>query len=177
MKRASITLATLALFALACVDQTTPTAPAPGTLFANVQGNGVVHRVSVGSSDGNPFPHGTDGNFSLIALVKADGGVSGQWQDAFGRDFATGNTDGFGNGVHVDVNCVEIVGNQAWISGVATDNTNAGKPVITRVRDNGTSANQPEDEISFSFIGFGVSCHTRPNLPLFPINGGEVKVE
>jgi hypothetical protein len=120
-----------------------------------------------------PGPHRTtDANFSLVAIQYRDGYVSGQWTDQFGQ--------GEG-GIHVAVNCVFVAGNKAWISGIITHGTFngadlSGLPVITRVRDNGDSANDPPDEISFSFIGVATPCTAAPNLVLFPMTDGQVKV-
>jgi hypothetical protein len=172
MRRFSIAVAALGLVVAGC-DGPTPTAPRPtigGPLFA-AGGNGVVHRVSVGSHDF--LPPGTDANFSLIALEQGDGTMRGEWTDQFGH----GN-----GGVHVDVDCVSVVDNDAWVSGVITHSTveafPAGSFALTRVRDNGTSENDPPDQISFTFIFANpVSCQLRPPLPLFPLQGGEVKVE
>ena len=157
MKGVLLLLAMLALFVV-------PTSTAVGD-------NGVVHRVSVGSHDFTP--PGVDANFSLIALQKGDGTMTGEWTDQFGH----GN-----GGVHIAVDCVSVLGNDAWISGVITHSTfelvPAGTPVITRVRDNGTSQNDAPDEISFTIpLGSPLSCQTRPPLPLFPLDGGEVKVD
>jgi hypothetical protein len=62
-----------------------------------------------------PGPAGnTDANFSLVAIQYGDGHASGQWTDQFGQ--------GQG-GIHVEVNCVFVVGNQAWISGIIKQGT------------------------------------------------------
>ena len=80
-------------------------------------------------------------------------------------------------------NRISVAGNEAWVSGVITKGSIpgadlAGLPVITRVRDNGTSQNDPPDEISFSFIGDPRSCVEQPaDLPLFGIPQGQVVVE
>jgi hypothetical protein len=116
-------------------------------------------------------PPGTDANFSLIAIQYADGTVSGEWSDQFGHG------DG---GLHVAVDCLEVVGNQAWISGVITHSPDpglVGVPAATRVVDNGTSANDPPDEISFTRIGAPFDCHAQRQMLLFPLSGGEVKVD
>jgi hypothetical protein len=164
MKRISIGLAAFGLFALGC-DK--PSATQPRIAGSSLEG-GVVHRVSVGSHD--IVPPGTDANFSLIALAKGDGTMTGEWTDQFGH----GN-----GGVHVDVDCVEVLGNEAWISGVITHSQQfEGLFALTRVQDNGTSEHEPPDQISFTFIlANPVSCHLRPALPLFPLTGGEVKVD
>jgi hypothetical protein len=131
----------------------------------------VIHRVSVGSADIAP-PPGTDANFSLSAIEFDDGTVRGQWQDTF-----------FGRGtpavaVHVKVDCLVVVGNEAWVSGVVTrPGFLAGLPAITRIRDNGTSANDPPDQVSFTFIDIGVTCTDQPDLPLFDLINGQVTVQ
>ena len=131
----------------------------------------VIHRVSVGSSDVAP-PPGTDGNFSLSAIQRADGTVTGQWQDTvFGR----GNP---AVGIHVEVDCLVVVGNDAWLSGIVTrPDSLAGLPAITRVRDNGTSANDPADQVSFTFIDTDATCTDQPDLPLNDLINGQVTVQ
>jgi hypothetical protein len=132
---------------------------------------GVVHHVSVGGPDQDAVDH-TDANFSLVANQHADGTVTGEWSDQFGQ--------GEG-GIHAQVNCVFVDGNEAWVSGVITSGTVGGidvtgLPVITRVQDNGKSANDPPDQISFSFVGLATPCTDTPNLPLSPMTGGQVTV-
>ncbi len=138
---------------------------------AAARADGVQHVVSVGGPDQDATAH-TDANFSLVAVQHADGTVTGQWTDQFGQ--------GQG-GIHVQINCLFVRGNEAWVSGFITHgNFNgadlSGLPVITRVQDNGDSANDPPDAISFSFIGVAASCTTAPPLPLAPMTAGQVKV-
>ena len=73
----------------------------------------VIHRVSVGSADIAP-PPGSDANLSLSAIELADGTVTGQWQDTF---FGRGNP---ALALHVEVDCLVVVGNEAWVSEVIT---------------------------------------------------------
>lgn len=161
-----------AAVALACTETATaPTAQSDGlTLRANVGGR-VAHRVSVGGPDaceGFGLQPGCDANFSILAIQWTDGSSTGEYIDRFAE----------GGGFHADVNCLNVIGNTAWISGVLTQPAEAaGVPVITRVRDMGTSANDPPDLISFSFIGNPTSCNARPPLPLFPAPQGQVKVD
>jgi hypothetical protein len=136
----------------------------------------VQHHVSVGSPDACiafGFEHpGCDGNFSLVANQYADGSVSGQYSDRFAN----------GNGFHADVDCLVVSGNDAWISGVITQGRFdgidlAGLEVLTRVRDNGTSANDPPDQISFSFIDTVLpDCTEQPDLPLLDTPQGQVTI-
>jgi len=138
---------------------------------AAARADGVLHQVSVGGPDQDAVNH-TDANFSLVAVQHADGSVTGQWSDQFGQ--------GEG-GIHVQVNCLFVQGNEAWVSGIATSGSVngfdvTGFPVITRVQDNGKSANDPPDAISFSFIGNATPCGAAPDLPLSPMTGGQVTV-
>ena len=113
MKRISITLAAVALAALAC-QQSGPTGPtnslsnAGKVMFSNQanNGNGVVHKVSAGGADVDFSDH-TDANFSLTAIQYGDGSVKGEWSDQFGQ------SDG---GIHVAVDCLDVAANLVVIS-------------------------------------------------------------
>jgi hypothetical protein len=169
MTKVSLALIALGLFSLGC-DGRNPTAPADdravGPQFA---ARGVVHRATAGSHD--ITPPGVDANYSLVAIEHADGRISGQYTDRFAE----------GGGFHARVTCLAVSGKDAWISGVVTTPEEfEGLTVITRVQDNGTSEHEPPDQISFSFIGVPPEfqdCHLMLPLPLFPLDGGEVKVE
>ena len=52
----------------------------------------------------------------------------------------------------------------------------AGLDVFTSVQDNGTSANDPVDQISFSFIGFEIPCTEQENVDLLDAPEGQVTV-
>ena len=138
---------------------------------ASARADGVVHFASVGGHDQDPAGH-TDANFSLVAVMHGDGSVTGEWTDQFGQ--------GQG-GIHVQINCLFVQGNEAWVSGTITSGNLSGAdlsglPAITRVRDNGKSANAPPDQISFSFIANATPCTAAPNLPLFSMTDGQVTV-
>jgi hypothetical protein len=147
----------------------------------------VVHHVLAGGPDacvavGAEHP-GCDGNFSLSAREYADGSVSGQYTDRFSQAFG-------GGGFHAVIDCLSVDGNDAWVSGVITRGTFplgdgevldiTGFPVAARVRDNGTSANDPPDQISFSNIGDPTPCTDRPTeSPFYDLSAvpeGQVKV-
>lgn len=175
MKTAWLALPAVALLAVACTEPSSPaSAASAGALSANsVSSNAVVNRVSVGGSDFDATLN-TDANFSLIALELGDGTISGEWTDQFGQ--------GQG-GVQVDVNCLSVAGNQAWIGGIIRSGSTgaggvdlSGLAALTRVADLGNSANDAPDAISFTFIGLAVQCTAQPNLPLFPMTGGQVTV-
>jgi hypothetical protein len=140
----------------------------------------VTHHVSVGGADACEafgLPPGCDGNFSLVANEKNDI-VTGQWQDTFA---------GGGEGIHVAIDCMKIIGNGAIVGGVITHGTAGGVDIsgqyaITAVVDNGTSANDPDDQISFSYIGSNYDCQflqslTLDDFTLLPLTTGQVKVK
>ncbi|UCF19391.1 MAG: hypothetical protein JSU87_15925 [Gemmatimonadota bacterium] len=172
MKRSLIALVALGLFAVGC-EQTEPTMPDSLGLMPQANTGPVLSRAYVGSPDA--FGPGGDANFSLIALAKADGSVTGQYHDQFAG----------GVGVHIAVDCLTIVGNEAWVSGVITNSRLEfllGRAAATRVADNGRSANDPADQISFTFIGggFGLpddfTCGDTPDFPLQDVSEGQVVV-
>ena len=175
MRKLTVPLLAVAYLLIGCDSPTTmPTALKVPTLSLAVGGgNGVQHRVSVGSHDFTP--PGEDANFSLIAIEHADGSVTGQWEDQFGP----GN--GAEGGYHIAVDCVSVQGNRAWIGGVVTKALNEaliGTRAFTEVEDNGTSANDPPDRISYSYAGYPPVYQCQQfALPLFPLSGGEVKVD
>ena len=125
----------------------------------------VIHRVSVGSGDICPEP--CDASFSLIAIERADGSVTGQWIDVFLDPTLP---------IKVTLDCLYIEGNEAWVSGVVTGPNFAGAPAITRIADNGTSANDPPDQISVAFVDTFGGCQAAPDLPLFDLERGQVKI-
>jgi hypothetical protein len=141
--------------------------------------NKVIHRVSLGGADACEalgLPNGCDANFSLVAIQSADGSVKGQWTDIFGT--------GHGDGVHVDIDCLNVVDNGAAIGGVITkgsfgEDDYTGLRVTTAVIDNGTSSNDVPDQLSFSRIGDDRDCNDLDpfaNFRLFILEHGQVKV-
>ena len=94
---------------------------------------------------------GCDANFSLIATLWADGSATGQWTDQYGP----------ADGLHAVVDCVKVqeiperfpVALEAWVGGVVTRPANkAGHRIITRMRDNGTSANDRPDALGRGIV-------------------------
>jgi hypothetical protein len=172
----------MVIFATGCNEDAAPT----DSNNSNQSGallKPVIHHVSLGGADACAafgLPPGCDGNFSLVANMKADGSVTGQWQDTFA---------GGGEGIHVAIDCMKVVDNWAIVGGVITHGTSGGVDVsgqyaITAVVDNGTSSNDPDDQISFSYFPainfFGTEdCSelTLDDFTLLTLTTGQVKVK
>lgn len=137
-------------------------------------GNRVVHFAFAGGPDLCAKP-GCDGNYSLAALIYSDGSMSGQYTDRFAN----------GDGFHAKLDCVYIVGRDAWVSGVITSGTTdngatdlTGASVWTRVQDNGTSKNSATDKIFYSVLYDATPCYATPNYgPLVDAPNGQVIVK
>jgi hypothetical protein len=174
MKRSFVSVVALSLVAAVMALVLTTVAFATGP---------VVHRVSVGTPDacvafGFDFTHpGCDGNFSLTAIEYADGSVSGQYTDRFAN----------GDGFHAVVDCLSVAGNQAWVSGLVTHGRFtdpdteevidlAGLYVWTTAVDNGVSANDPPDQISFSFFDVEPIPCIEFDVPILDAPEGQVTV-
>jgi hypothetical protein len=157
-----------------------PTAQSDGLAVQASAGSTVVHQATAGSPDicsAVGDKPGCDANFSLIALQYANGSVTGQWVDR------TSHVNG-GGGVHVAVNCLNVIGNRAYVSGVITQGNSdqIGQLALTKVVDNGRSTKDPPDEISvtINFPGLTTDCNGAPAfdgvIPLFAIPQGQVVV-
>ena len=182
MRYLSVTsvLLLLVVFVTRCSEEAAPTAFLIDSSIENpALSKTVVHHVSVGGADiceALGLPTGCDANFAFVAIEKADGSVSGQWQDTFIFDR---DDPGLIRGVpvHVTIDCLNVDGNEAWVSGVVTGGPFTGIPAITRVADNGTSANDPLDQISFIAEDAFGGCQAAPDLPLIDLTHGQVKVK
>jgi hypothetical protein len=130
--------------------------------------------VTVGSADidfppGEGSPPNNDKNLSLIARLGCDGTVTGRLTDAWGGTTVA---------VHATLDCLVVEGNDAWMSGYITKATPTtigdftGVPVSIRVRDNGTTANDPPDKASFVFLfENAIDCTEKSDYELFDLHG------
>lgn len=185
MRSITATLGLIAFGLVACeqelpTDTTDASASAITSVDAPTLSSQVVDRVSAGGNDACEafgLDTGCDGNWSLTARMKADGSVSGQLQDTFA---------GGGNGVHAEIDCLNVNGNEAIVGGVFTSGGAdgedwTGRRMLTALVDNGTSSGDTPDQISFTFqnpnpLVFNCNNLSTGVFPLFDLTTGQVKV-
>lgn len=142
-----------------------------------------VGSISVGafgtgaSANGQGFINEPLGKrtFSFSVLTKPDGSVTGQatlHKRATTLFFAK-----------VDVNCLNVVGNTATVSGVVTNSSNPaaiGLVALFRVTDNGEGQGNSSDQISglyFDAPDSGTDCRIPDFIPQVTIEGGNIQVK
>lgn len=162
-------LALTAVTLLACDRPATgPSSDAPaGTALQATAANGPK-----ASGHGNLTVADELRTFSFTAVTHQDGSVTGQAQL---------NNRAQDARIHLEIDCLLVIGNRAVMSGVVT-NTNdpvfEGLTGTFRVTDNGEGANDPPDTISLVFFGFPPQfCRTNVPLPEMPIEGGNIQVK
>jgi hypothetical protein len=114
-------------------------------------------------------------NFSFSATKAADGSARGEAQVENRSSAFIG---------HIQIDCLNVLGNVAVMSGVYTFASNpdlVGSEVLFAVEDNGEGPSTPPDEITRAFSGLGIPCTfiTDPaQLALFfvPIESGQIQV-
>ena len=114
----------------------------PATAFAPASSNPVVASARGAGHDFRP--DGTLRSFSFAAQKRADGTVTGQLQL---------NSRSFDVFVHIDIDCLRVEGNTAYMSGLVTFSSNLAEGIpgeLNRwaVRDNGERRGSPLDTYS-----------------------------
>ena len=123
------------------------------------------------SGHGNVTINGSLRTFSFNAVRHQDGSVTGQ-SEVNNRDLTVRS--------HMEIDCMVITGNIATISGIITNSSDSnfnGLPALFRVEDNGEGKNSPPDRISLVFFGPVPACTAAINVPLIPIDGGNIQVK
>ena len=114
---------------------------------------------------------GKKSTFVFNAIEHKDGTVNGHLVYQFrGADVF----------IHMDIDCLNIFGNQAVLSGTVTKVTGTGAnlfpfifvgaPATFQVEDNGEGNNAPPDQISDLFFGVP-DCHNFTTTTYLPISG------
>jgi len=115
-------------------------------------------------------------HISFSALQRPDGTASGS---AEVHDISAGVN------VRIEVDCLNVIGNVATISGIVTKSSNPasvpeGYEGIFQVVDNGEGNDAPPDlmsQVNFFEVGTGTDCHFPGEFDLVPIEHGNVQVE
>jgi hypothetical protein len=148
---------------LTATGAATPSASADPTL-QSASGFGQIHL-------GLPIR-----NFAFSATKSSDGTVIGEAQ-------LENRSSGFRG--HIAIDCLNVLGNVAVMSGVLTESNLSDLPVGTdelfAVQDSGEGPSAPADQITLTFSGLGIPCTfiTDPaQLALFfvPIESGQIQV-
>jgi hypothetical protein len=86
---------------------------------------------------------------------------------------------GQGLRLHVVVDCLSVLANEAWIGGIvltSSDPTLVGTHVTWRVQDNG-EGDGAVDQVSLPVPGAASDCVPQPALPLLSLAEGDIQVE
>ncbi|MEO8227509.1 MAG: hypothetical protein ABI637_08760 [Gemmatimonadota bacterium] len=122
-----------------------------------------VHRVTGGGRlDLTAFgPHLSPETYGINASIDAEGTMRGQVEIQFSDPAVT---------LHVEVTCLSVSGNDAWIGGAVTHTSDPtghpeGVELIFRVQDNGEGRGAPADRMSGVFIGAPAAlCARQPRF-------------
>ena len=160
---------------ISCETTDNPSAPEG---IANKDGGGSLYKAGPSANGQAMFPveqlNGIQ-NFSFHARINRDGSITGSFQ-VKARD------ENFPGRMHGTIDCLTIDGDQATISGVATQSTfenfPEGTPIWFRVVDNGEGNNSDPDEFSDVFLLFNsIPCDLPQNVGMFEIENGNVQVK
>lgn len=131
-----------------------------------------VADVVIQSVTGNAHLEDDEGvrTVTFNILKKADGTVDG-WYHALRQGPG-------GAHIRVRLECLHVVGNQAWATGTvvaAVNPDNIGRPYSLRFIDNGEGAGAAPDQIGTArFVYY--DCHTEPEITLREIPTGNLQV-
>ena len=123
------------------------------------------------SGGGTTVELGEKSTFTFNAVQKPTGTVTGH---------LVYQVRGLDIGFHMDIDCLDIVGNSATLSGVVTHITGSGtvpdflfvgQHGVFSVTDNGEGADAPPDLISDVLLDPAVSCEGGLLLTYLPVDG------
>jgi hypothetical protein len=158
----ALLLAVIALLLAALLAQSAPAEP-----------NRVV---AAASGSGHMIRNGFNRTFSFTAQKYADGTSKGQL-DLHSREFDVV--------VHIEIDCLRVVGNTAHMSGLITHTSNTEEAFVGElnrlvVQDNGEGANSPPDMVSGIPANPGntnpETCETNTLVPDRVVQRGNIQV-
>jgi hypothetical protein len=128
-----------------------------------------VHQLSGGGTVDVP-DLGTRSVYAFEASIDASGSVKGQGQVYLSRADTR---------VHLDITCLVVDGNKAWLGGTVTSTKSdiypAGTGFVWRVTDNGEGAALPDQVSTFGRVDPDF-CSEEPTFPLKDWTNGNVQI-
>ena len=146
-------------------------------LFSLVMGGAALAQVEHSARGSGTIQFAANReHISFSAVQRADGTASG---NAEIQDISAGVT------VHIEVDCLNVIGNVATISGIVTRSSDPtrvpeGFEGIFQVVDNGEGNDAAPDFMSqanFFAVGIGPDCHAPGEIDLAPVEHGNVQVD
>ena len=147
-------------------------------LFSLVMGGAALAQVVHSARGSGTIAFGPNReHISFSAVQRAD------------RTAASGNAEvqdiSAGVTVHIEVDCLNVIGNFATISGIVTRSSDPtrvpeGFEGIFQVVDNGEGNNSPPDLMSqanFFAVDIGADCHAPGEFDVVPVEHGNVQVD
>lgn len=158
---------------LACEPAVNAVGPDVDAQFAR-SANAPVHHVSGGGQvdyTGTEAEGAAKETYGFTASVNGNGEVKGQFESHWGPEFM----------FHMDITCLVVVDNKAWLGGVTTRSNNDNYPVgqqwVFSVVDNGEGANAAPDQLSYFYGVPADRCSRQYDITLFDWTSGNVQVK
>ena len=171
MKKMSIAVPTAlsALLLLACQEPATSPTGVRVSDQLGVRANGASQGNPRATGGGTTEELGEKSTFVFNAVQHKDGTVNGHLiYKLRGADVS----------IHMDIDCLNIIGNQATMSGTVTKVTGdapafifEGQRAVFKAQDNGEGGDAAPDLISDLFLFTGATCNNPFPVPYLPIDG------
>lgn len=167
----TVTLALIGLSFLACSEH--PLESTPEKYLADVSLSAPLLDKSAGPSvhgNGHLIDGEVERTVTFNIVKRADGEVDG-WYHALRRGPG-------GAHIKVDIDCLHVVGNQAWAGGIvvaAINPDNIGRPYSVRFVDNGEGDAAAADEIGVLWLQYA-DCGTEPDISVRELVIGNLRV-
>jgi hypothetical protein len=158
-----------ALLLLACQEPPTSPVAAPTSYQLAISTSAASSGNPRATGGGTTVELGEKSTFTFNAIQHNDGTVNGH---------LVYNLRGSDISIKMDIDCLNIIGNQATLSGTVTQVTGTapsfifeGQKAVFKVEDNGEGGAAPPDLISDLFLFAGATCNVPFPVPYLPIDG------
>lgn len=165
----AVPAALAALLLLACKEPPTSPVAAPGSNQLGIRASDASNGNPRASGGGTTVELGEKSTFTFNAIQLKDGTVNGH---------LVYQIRGVDINIHMDIDCLNIIGNQATLSGTVTKVTGTapgfifeGQKGVFKVVDNGEGGDAPPDLISDVFLFANARCSVPFPFPYLPVDG------